>query len=106
MSDLLEDALAPTLGIEGLLPEPAGTEGAPMTLITVHHVPAADALSLATLPPFEPTMISVPDFVSDLDRAVVGASLPTRAPRPTIVPIAVPAPRSARDHVSLPEGAR
>lgn len=75
--------------------------------VTLRTVPAADLLSLASLP-VEPTMISV---VTPLDREVVRhvitASIPTRTTRRPMrpeSPIFDQTPRSARTHLAL-EGA-
>ena len=78
-----------------------------MISVTTRTVPAADPLTLASLPPM-PTMIPV---VTPLDRdavrRVITASIPTRATRRTVrreLPTFDHTPRSARTHLAL-EGA-
>ncbi|WP_298038979.1 hypothetical protein [uncultured Microbacterium sp.] len=77
-----------------------------MTTVTTRTVPAADLLSLASLP-VVPTMISVATPLdSEVVRHVITASIPTR-PRRTMrpeSPIFDQTPRSARTHLAL-EGA-
>lgn len=78
-----------------------------MTIVTTRTVPAADLLSLASLP-VEPTMISVePAPDSEVVRHVIIASIPTHATRRRmrpVFPIFDQTPRSARTHLAL-EGA-
>lgn len=79
-----------------------------MTTVTTRTVPAADLLSLASLPVAEPTMISVgASLDSEIARHVITASIPTRATRRTMrrnLPTFDQTPRSARTHLAL-EGA-
>lgn len=69
--------------------------------ISAHYVRDADPLTLAALQlpvarPIAPTSRIAPEVT----RAIVAASVPTTmSPRP--IPLAVPAPRSARSHLAL-----
>lgn len=71
--------------------------------VTLRTVPAADLLSLASLPMEEPTMISVDvPLDSEVVRRVITASIPSVSIRkPTISASTVHAPRSSREHIAL-----
>lgn len=72
------------------------------TPISILTVPASDPLTLARLR--QPTAIldttTIAEIEPEVTRAIVAASVPTTmSPRP--LPLAVPAPRSARSHLAL-----
>lgn len=72
--------------------------------ISAHYVRDADPLTLAALQlpvarPIDPTSRIEPEVA----RAIVAASVPTTM-TPRLLPITVPAPRSARSHLALNPG--